>query len=88
MLPNSLCGICQWLNYWHLVRKRTTKLPQDEVWVLLQGLEVRMDILQQCGKSWPLMIMGDVPSRPTPEPLDPVSVGIIRGCINDPQVLV
>jgi hypothetical protein len=27
MLPNSLCGICQWFGRWQLLRKRKNKSP-------------------------------------------------------------
>lgn len=56
--------------------------------MLPQGLEVRMDILQQCSKGGPLMVLGDLSSRPAPEPLDPVGVGIIGWRVNDPQVVL
>ena len=42
------------------------------MWLLPQGLEVLRAILQQGGKGGSLMIMGDFPARPAPEPLDPV----------------
>ena len=56
--------------------------------MLPQGLEVLLDIPQQCGKGGPLMVMRDLPSRPAPEPLDPVGVGIIGGRVNEPQVIL
>lgn len=56
--------------------------------MLSQGLAVLMDILQQCGQGSPLMVRGDLPSRPAPEPLDPVGVGIIGWRVNDPQVVL
>ena len=54
------------------------------VGMLPQGLEVLMDILQQCGKGRPLVIMGDLPARPTPEPLDPVGIRIVSGGVDNP----
>ena len=56
--------------------------------MLTQGLKVRLDILKQGSKGRPLMIMRDFPSRPAPEPLDPVGVGIIGGRVNNPQVVM
>ena len=56
--------------------------------MLSQGLAVLMDILQQCGQGSPLMVRGDLPSRPAPEPLDPVGVRIIGWRVNDPQVVL
>jgi hypothetical protein len=56
--------------------------------MLPQGLEMRMNILQQCGKGGSLMVMGDFPSRPAPEPLDPVGVGIVGQHVNEPQVVM
>jgi len=50
--------------------------------MLPQGLKVRLDILQQGGKGCPLMIMGNLPARPAPEPLDPVGVRIVGRCVN------
>ena len=55
--------------------------------MLSQGLEVLMDILQQCGKGGPLMVMGDLAARPAPEPLDPVGVLIVGWRVNKPQVV-
>lgn len=55
--------------------------------MLPQGLEVLMDILQQCGKGGPLMVMGDLAARPAPEPLDPVGVRIVGWRVNKPQVV-
>ena len=40
------------------------------------------------GKGRPLMIMGDLPARPAPEPLDPIGLGVIRGRVDDPQMVV
>ena len=88
MLPNRLCGISQCLRASLLRRKRTPNLPKHKLWMLPQGLEMRMDILQQCGKGGPLMVMGNLTSRPAPEPLDPVGVGIIGWRVNDPQVVM
>jgi hypothetical protein len=51
--------------------------------MLSQGLEVLMNILQQCGKDGPLMIIGDFPARPAPEPLNPIGVGIVSRCIEE-----
>ena len=45
-----------------------------------------MAILQQCGKGGALMIMGDFPARPAPEPLDPVGVGIVGWGVNEAQM--
>jgi len=52
--------------------------------MLPQGLEVLMDILQQCGEGRPLMIMGDLAAQPAPELLDPIGVRVVRGRVNDP----
>ena len=49
---------------------------------------MRMDILQQGGKGGPLMVKSDSPSRPAPEPRDPVGVGIVGRRVNAPQVLM
>ena len=54
--------------------------------MLPQGLDVRTAILQQCGKGGSLMIMGDFPARPAPEPLDPIGVGIVGRGVNDAQM--
>src|SRR5262252_1588407 len=88
MLPNSSCGNCQRPSRWQLLCKRTANLPQEEVWTLHQGPEVALDILQQGGKGGPLMIMGDFPSRPAPEPFDPIGLRVVGGCVYDPQVVV
>jgi hypothetical protein len=56
--------------------------------MLPQSLEVLMDSLQQCGKGGPRMIMSDFAARPAPEPLDPVGVRVIGGCVDEPQVVV
>jgi len=56
--------------------------------MLPQSWEVRIHIRQQCGKGGPLMILGDFPARPAPEPLDPVRVGIIGRRVNDLQVVL
>ena len=45
--------------------------------MLLQGLEVALDILHQSGKGITLMVVRDFPSRPPPEPLDPVRVRVV-----------
>src|SRR5262245_20970375 len=55
--------------------------------MLPQGLAVLLDILQQCGKGGPLMVMGDLAARPAPEPLDPVGVRIVGWRVNKPQVV-
>src|ERR671932_216816 len=87
MLPTKLCGIRQWSGYCHLIGKRTPNLPENKLWMLPQGLEMHMDILQKCGKGGPLMVMGDFPSRPAPEPLDPIGVRIVGRRVNQPQMV-
>ena len=52
--------------------------------MLPQGLKVCLDILQQGGKGGPLMIMGNFPARPAPEPLDPVGLRIVGRRVNSP----
>jgi hypothetical protein len=56
--------------------------------MLPEGLEVAMDILQQDSKGGPLMVVRDLPSRPAPEPFDPIGVRVVGRRINDPQVVV
>ena len=56
--------------------------------MLPQGLEVLIDVLPQCGKGSPLMIMGDFSARPAPEPLDPVGVWVVGRGVYDPQMVV
>ena len=46
------------------------------------------NILQEGDKRGALVIMRHLPPRPAPEPLNPVGVGIIGGCINQPQMVV
>ena len=53
--------------------------------MLPQGLDVLLHILQQGGQGRPLMVRGNVPARPAPEPLDSLSVGIVGRRIHDPQ---
>jgi len=67
---------------------RTANLSQDKVWTLHQGPEVHMDILQQGGKGGPLMMMGNFPSRPAPDPRDPIGVKVRGGGKDKPQLLV
>ena len=55
--------------------------------MLPQGLKVDMNIFQQCSKSIPLMVVGDFPPRPAPEPFDPIGVGVIGRRVDQPQVV-
>src|SRR5687768_17350354 len=55
--------------------------------MLPQSLEVDMNILQQCSNSVPLMVVGDFPSRPAPEPFNPIGVGVIGRRVDQPQVV-
>ena len=62
-------------------------MPQFQCWLLRQGLKMALDVLQQGTKRGPLVIVGHLPPRPAPEPLDPVGVRIIGRCIDEAEML-
>jgi len=61
---------------------------ENKVWMLPQGLEVDMNILHQYSKGIPLMAVGDLTSRPAPEPFGPIGVGVIGRRVDELQVVV
>jgi hypothetical protein len=87
MLPSKSCGIGQCLRVAPLSRKWAANLLEDKVRMLPQSLKVDMNILQQCRKGIPLMVVGDFSPRPAPEPFDPISVGVIGRRVDQPQVV-
>ena len=87
MLPSKSCGIGQCLRVDSLSCKWATNLLEDKVRMLLQRLEVDMNLLHQCSKSVPLMVGGDFPPRPAPEPFAPIGVGVLGRWVDQPQVV-
>ena len=87
MLPTKSCGIGQCLSIYLLSCKRAANVPQDELRMLLQGVEVDLDILQQGSKGSSLMVVSHLSARPTPEPFNAIGVRVVGRRINDPQVV-
>jgi hypothetical protein len=87
MLPQRLRGTCQRWRCWRSVCTRTPALPACELRGLRQGLAVSLALLKE-SIGFPLLVMGDLPVRPTPELRKPLRLWSVGGSRHAPPVIV
>jgi len=85
MLPVNSCGIAQ--------IPRGVQLEREGTATMLEGLGGGEGIGPDCGildQVWEgltLMVMGHRVAQPPPEPLDPITVGIVGGRVDEAEVI-